>query len=84
MGVLKLLASRMELDILSCKRHSFHSTDSTCQYWLKLLAELVEHVHGLLEDGATMENTLLIDHTSYKNIKNNHYSVVYPPICILY
>ena len=58
--------------------------DPTRQYWLKRLARLLGHSHGLLEDGATVENTLLIDDTPYKNIKNSPFSAVHPPTCTQY
>lgn len=72
----------------ACKRFG-QSLSDACLYedLVKHLAQLVEHVYGLLEDGATVEkkkNTLLIDGMSYKNIKNNSFSVVHPLTCILH
>ena len=51
------------------------------RYFLKRLARLVDSPHGLLGKGATIDNCLLIDDTSYKNILNNPYLAVYPPTC---
>jgi len=58
--------------------------DPSRQFWLKRLARLVGHRRGLLDDGATEENSLLVDDTPYKNIKNNPFNAVHPPTCTLY
>ena len=47
-------------------------------FFLKCLAHLFGDSMGLAGRGATMENTLLVDYSSYKNVLNNPYNAVHP------
>jgi hypothetical protein len=47
-------------------------------FFLKHLAHLLGDSMGLASRGATVENTLLVDDSSYKNVLNDPYNVVHP------
>ena len=47
-------------------------------FFLKPLDTLSEHPDGLKGNGASLENTLLIDDSPYKNVKNDMWNVVHP------
>jgi hypothetical protein len=51
-------------------------------YFLKTLAALFNNPEGLQDMGAHPENTLLVNDSSYKNIKNNMWNAVHPTIFI--
>ena len=47
-------------------------------FFVKPLDTLFEHPDGLKGTGATMENTLLIDNSLYKNVRNDMWNAVHP------
>jgi hypothetical protein len=47
-------------------------------FFLKRLARLLGNSMGLAGRGATVENTLLVDDSPYKNVLNDPYNAVYP------
>jgi hypothetical protein len=47
-------------------------------FFLKPLAPLLGDSMGLVGRGATVENTLLVDDSPYKNVLNDPYNVVHP------
>jgi hypothetical protein len=47
-------------------------------FFLKRLARLLGNSMGLARQGATAENTLLVDDSPYKNVLNDPYNVVHP------
>ena len=47
-------------------------------FFVKPLDTLFHHPDGLKGSGASLENTLLIDNSSYKNVRNNMWNVVHP------
>ena len=47
-------------------------------FFVKPLDTLFDHPDGLKGTGATVENTLLIDDSPYKNVRNNMWNVVHP------
>ena len=47
-------------------------------FFVKTLDTLFQHSNGLKGSGALPDNTLLIDNSPYKNIKNNMWNVVHP------
>ena len=51
---------------------------------LKPLSLLLKRSTKLQALGATVENTLLIDDTPYKNVLNNPYNALHPPTCTMY
>jgi hypothetical protein len=42
------------------------------------MARLLGDSMGLVGQGATTENTLFVDDSSYKNVKNNPYNAIHP------
>ena len=47
-------------------------------FFVKPLDTLLDHPDGLKGTGATVENTLLIDDSPYKNVMNDMWNVVHP------
>ena len=47
-------------------------------FFVKPLDTLFDHPDGLKGTGATVENTLLIDDSPYKNVRNNMWNAVHP------
>ena len=47
-------------------------------FFVKPLDTLFDHPDGLKGTGATVENTLLIDDSPYKNVRNDMWNVVHP------
>ena len=47
-------------------------------FFVKTLDTLFQHPDGLKGSGASANNTLLIDDSSYKNVRNNMWNVVHP------
>jgi hypothetical protein len=47
-------------------------------FFLKRLARLLGDSIGLVSRGATAENTLLVDDSSYKNVLNDPYNAIHP------
>jgi hypothetical protein len=47
-------------------------------FFLKRLAQMLGDSMGLAGRGATLENTLLVDDSPYKNVLNNPYNAVHP------
>ena len=47
-------------------------------FFVKPLDTLFEHLDGLKGSGASLENTLLIDDSPYKNVRNDMWNVVHP------
>ena len=49
-------------------------------FLVKPLDTLFDHPDGLKSTGATVENTLLIDNSPYKNVRNNMWNAVHPSL----
>lgn len=47
-------------------------------FWVKPLDTLFGHADGLKGTGATPDNTLLIDDSPHKNVKNNMWNAIHP------
>lgn len=47
-------------------------------FFIKPLETLFRHPDGLKDTGASTDNTLLIDDSPYKNIKNNMWNALHP------
>ena len=47
-------------------------------YFLKTLATIFRSAEGLRDTGARPENTLLVDDSPYKNVRNNRWNAVHP------
>ena len=47
-------------------------------FFVKPLDILFDHPDGLKSTGATMKNTLLIDDSAYKNVRNDMWNAVHP------
>ena len=47
-------------------------------FFVKTLDTLFQHPDGLKGSGASADNTLLIDDSPYKNVRNNIWNVVHP------
>jgi hypothetical protein len=47
-------------------------------FFLKRLARLLGNSMGLAGRGATVENTLFVDDSPYKNVLNDPYNAVHP------
>ena len=47
-------------------------------FFVKMLDALFQHPDGLKSNDASADNTLLIDDSSYKNVRNNMWNVMHP------
>jgi hypothetical protein len=53
-----------------------------CPYYLKTLATVFTNPDSLRDIGARPENTLLVDDSPYKNVRNNMWNAVHPTVFI--
>jgi hypothetical protein len=62
-----------------CNESTYRDPDNEGRpFFLKCLARLLGNSMGLASQGATAENTLLMDDSSYKNVLNNPYNTIHP------
>jgi len=53
-------------------------------HYLKHLAQIIGIVLQLYNSGASISNSLIVDHITYRNILNLPYNAVHPPPCTMY
>ena len=63
-------------DLICNSNRAFVSEGS--YFFVKTLDTLFQHPDGLKGSGASADNTLLIDDSPYKNVRNNMWNVVHP------
>ena len=62
-----------------CDRSTYIDPNNVDRPWfLKRIARLLGYFIGFEGRGATMENNLLMDDTSYKNVLNDPYNAIHP------
>jgi hypothetical protein len=69
----------------TCRVSAYRNKDSPAKpYFLKSLEYLFEQHLELVKRGGTVENTLLINDSPYKNALNNLFNAIHPPTYTMY